>query len=134
MRKKLKLIVIIAILVILIAGAVYFWLASDRVKTSGYQAVFLTNGQVYFGKVSGSWCRYVTLTDIYYLQLSKSLQDQSQAANADQQSLTLVKLGKEIHGPVDTMKINRQQVLFIEDLGVDSKVVQAIQQNKTQVK
>ena len=38
--------------------------------TSGYQAVFLANGQVYFGKLSGMTASYSTLKDIYYLQVT----------------------------------------------------------------
>ena len=42
----------------------------------------------------------------------------------------LTKLGGEIHGPEDKMIVNRQQVLFIENLKPDSKVVQLIKDHK----
>ena len=38
-----------------------------------------------------------------------------------------VNLYYELHGPEDRMYINREHVLFIEDLQPDSKVVQAIE-------
>jgi hypothetical protein len=103
--------------------------------SSGYQAVFLTNGQVYFGKLSGMTASYATLEDIYYLQVTTppanadgSQLNQQQAAQ--QQQLSLVKLGQELHGPVDQMKINRDQILFYEDIKEDGKVMQAIRDYK----
>ena len=101
--------------------------------TSGYQAVFLSNGQVYFGKLSGMSASYATLKDIYYLQVTTppnavdaSQLNQQQAQQ--QQQLTLVKLGEELHGPVDEMRINRDQILFYEDIKEDGRVVQAIRE------
>lgn len=96
--------------------------------TKGYQSVFLTNGQVYFGKLSVSG-RFYKLTDIYYLQAPQDLQDQKGIANP-QQNIKLVKLGNELHGPQDQMYIERDKVLFWENMKDDSKVVTAIKQNK----
>ncbi len=95
--------------------------ATDQ-KSSGYQAVFLTNGQVYFGKLSDSAASYATMKDIYYLQVTQppiqgSQQDAASQAQAQaQQQLSLVKLGNELHGPVDEMKINRDQILFFKNI------------------
>lgn len=109
-------------------------------KLSGYQAVFLTNGQVYFGKISGQDDNTVTLKDIYYLQvIQPPLQGQQQtgqqqtaqqqaAAAAAQPQISLVKLGSELHGPVDEMHIYKSQILFYEDMKDDGKVAQAIKQ------
>ena len=104
----------------------------DQSASSGYQAVFLSNGQVYFGKLSGMTASYATLKDIYYLQVTTppagdaSQLNQQQAQQ--QQQLSLVKLGEELHGPVDEMKINRDQVLFYEDIKEDGRVMQAIRE------
>jgi hypothetical protein len=95
-------------------------------KASGYQSVFLTNGQVYFGKISNADSSYVTLKDIYYLQVSQQQQASQSQSQQQQQQVSLVKLGNELHGPVDEMKINRDQILFYEDMKEDAKVVQAI--------
>lgn len=103
-------------------------------KVSGYQAVFLTNGQVYFGKVSDRTSAYVRLTDIYYLQVTQpplqGSQSQQQQQQQQQPQISLVKLGKELHGPDDKMDINKDQILFIEDMLDDAKVVQAIREYK----
>ena len=90
--------------------------------------IFLTNGQVYFGKLKsrGSW---IVLTDIYYLQLKEQLQSNTAATAptaAGQENIQLVKLGSELHGPEDAMYIKPDKVLFWENLKPDSKAVTAI--------
>lgn len=107
--------------------------AGTAAKSSGYEAVFLTNGQVYFGKLSHPDSDYVTLDDIYYLQVGPqqgSATAPNQPSSTPQQQISLVKLGNELHGPVDQMHISRSQVLFYEDLKADGQVVKAILQDK----
>ena len=131
------LILLIAVIVVIV------WLFGQQaylaMNAKGYQAVFLTNGQVYFGKVSiiGQW---IKLTDIYYLQVTQPLQqaltsEQAKnatptaagaAAGAVQSNIQLIKLGSELHGPTDVMYIEKDKVLFWENMKNDSKVVDAI--------
>ncbi len=87
----------------------------------------MTNGQVYFGKLASKRGDYLVLTDIYYLQANKAVQP---GAEVDKQDMALVKLGSELHGPTDRMEINKDHVLFIEDLGETSKVMEAIKSYK----
>ena len=89
-----------------------------------YQAVFLSNNQVYFGKLYNAKSDMPTLKEIYYLQVTQVLQPK--APNAPAQQINLVKLGGELHGPEDGMRINKSQILFVEDLKADSQVVSAI--------
>jgi hypothetical protein len=124
---------IVIAFVIALGVVVYPSLRSMQSPNDSWRAVFLTNGQVYFGHMYNQMGQYVTLKDIYYLDVSTPLQasDTEGAANAEQDSqIRLIKLGEEIHGPKDTMQINRDHILFIEDLKEDSKVVQSILQNK----
>lgn len=105
---------------------------TKTVSGQKYQAVFLTNGQVYFGKISNTNSDWVTMSSIYYLQViqQQPLQGTPQGQQQPgQQQITLVKLGQELHGPVDEMHINKQQILFWEDLKADGQVVQAIEKN-----
>ncbi len=106
--------------------------ADSAVKSKQYQAVFLTNGQVYFGKVSHVDSSYVKVTDIYYLQVQQTVQpkDSSAAAANNNQQVSLAKLGGELHGPEDVMYVSRQQVLFWENLKTDGKVAKAISDYK----
>jgi len=109
---------------------------SLKIDQGKYQAVFLTNGQVYFGKILNHDLSYLELTDIYYIQVVPVLQqgqgegeNKNDNKNQEQQNqISLVKLGGELHGPMDRMIINRDQVAFVEDLKDDSKVTQAIHQ------
>jgi hypothetical protein len=99
---------------------------SNWADVSKYQAVFLTNGQVYFGGVTDVNDQTLILEDIYYLKTSQSLQTAEDEEATTGDSFSLVKLGDEIHGPTDRMSINISQVLFVENLKDDSKVVEAI--------
>ncbi len=102
-------------------------LGIDKSGSDGkWQAVFLSNGQVYFGNVTKNTNDEVVLKNIYYLQVTTALQPTDQTANAEQQGLSLVKLGNELHGPKDEMTINKAHVIFVEDLKADGKVVTAI--------
>jgi len=93
--------------------------------SADYQAVFLTNNQVYFGKLAGQNDNYAILTDIFYLQVNQPLQPSQPNPN-----VSLIKLGSELHGPADRMEINRDQILFIETLKADSQVVKGIEKYK----
>src|SRR3990167_9281050 len=118
--------------IVIVAGFVYFKKgknSADVADATKYQAVFLTNGQTYFGKVSNEKRAYVSLNDVYYLVLKRPLQTQQQTEGEPTPPATpeysLIKLGKEMHGPT-SMSINKDQILFIENLADDSKVVSAL--------
>lgn len=128
--------IIIVIIIAAIAAAAFWFFRRGASSTSSvvdaakYQAVFLTNGQVYFGKVVNEKADYVALNDVYYLILKKPLQDQKKEGDEQIQEpakpeYSLIKLGKEMHGPT-SMSISRDQILFIENLADDSKIVSAI--------
>lgn len=119
----------VALFVILVLlGVWYFFLRGSEdsvgpIASGDYQAVFVDNGQVYFGKLDQSDDEFYLLTDVFYLQ--------SSVAVTETAALSLTKLGAEAHGPEDSMKINVEHILFIEDMKNDSKVVQAIQSYKS---
>jgi hypothetical protein len=93
------------------------------ISSGEFQAVFLDNGQVYFGRLQTSGKHFYTLTDVFYIQSDATALDTTN-------SLALTKLGNEAHGPEDKMQINIDHILFIEDMKSDSKVVQAINDYK----
>ncbi len=97
------------------------------------QAVFLTNGQVYFGKFSQN-AGVARLENIYYLQVDQTSSQQLQSAKdqATQPDVRLIKLGNELHGPRDSMRINPEHILFVEDLQENGKVVEAIRRYETE--
>ncbi len=142
---KMKKIVVLSVIVVAIVliGALKWWHhsndSSTYINSSDYQAVFLANNQVYFGKLQRTSDRDYRITDVYYLQSqaaasppttdptkSAAPTDPSQSGGS-QASPQLVKLGSELHGPDDQIVFNKDQVLFWENLKSDSKVTKAIQ-------
>ena len=134
----------LAVLVIGAAGGGAWWTLSHKkerandayIDPSKYQAVFLTNGQVYFGKASDTYGKYVRLSEVYYLINGASLQNQKpEGENAENgqnkqgADYSLIKLGKELNGPED-MEINSDQIILIENMSDDSKLVNAIRSMK----
>lgn len=138
-KNKKRVAVVLAVLVVVLVAGYYMW-QSGILKLpmaaagSDYQAIFLTNGQVYFGKAANLNGNYINLSDVYYLQVSQTLQPAGKNTTP-QQSVSLAKLGvAELHKPKDSMMINRDQVLFIESMQSDSQVVQAIASYKATLK
>ncbi|MDP1709375.1 MAG: hypothetical protein Q8L21_00615 [Candidatus Komeilibacteria bacterium] len=133
-KKSVAVFISLAVVLILAGGiGLWWWQGNTSGFAKDWQAVFLTNGQVYFGKIAKQNQAEVILQDIYYLQVTQPLQqtDEGQKQANDQGKLSLVKLGSELHGPTDAMHINRSQILFIEDLRDDSNVSQAISNYKS---
>jgi hypothetical protein len=133
-KKGNPLVWIIIIGAVIVGGALWWYFTNGRglgtppiggeIVSGDYQAVFLDNGQVYFGKLKKSDDDFYELTDVFYLQTGSAGIDQAS-------SLSLAKLGNEAHGPEDKMRINKDHVLFIEDMKSESKVVKAIQDYKS---
>ena len=129
------------IAVVIVIAAVAGWFAWSNmnsgavaIDSSKYQAVFFSNGQVYFGKLQAASGGYMKLTDIFYLQSQQSTDSKASAnpqeTSTGQNNVQLIKLGDEIHGPEDQMVISKDQVLFYENLKPDGKVAQSIQKFK----
>jgi hypothetical protein len=137
-NNKIILAIVAAVIVIVIGGVVAWALKSGNDNTSAaidggkYQAVFFTNGQVYFGKLATFNSDYFKLTDIFYLQASSTdaaTSKNPQQTNTDQNAnVQLIKLGNEIHGPDDQMVVAKDQILFFENLKNDGKVAKSINQ------
>lgn len=107
---------------------------SKYVTSGKYQAVFLNGGQVYFGQITSLNNSYLRLQDIYYLRVNQTVQPNQDASsqNATQNDVSLVKLGCELHGPQDEMLINREQVIFWENLKEDGQVAKAVAEYQKQ--
>lgn len=125
--------VVLVVVAVLIAGAALgvLWQQRDAIASAlgrdlsevdraGYQAVFLTGGQAYFGKLVKKSEDIYLLSDVYYLSDPREGFPRGQ----------LVKRGTELHGPREPMIVPAAQVLLIENLREDSEVVQAIKRNK----
>ena len=121
-RNNKKNILGVLLAIILLASAIFAWFTiTNRVNASRYQAVFLTNGQVYFGKLHGYYGGRPYMTEVYYFQSASGSADTKMSS---QQQLR--KLGTEVHGPEQELLLNRDSILFVENLREDSNIVSAI--------
>src|SRR5215813_2343501 len=99
---------------------------SAPVFKTPYQAVVLTGGQVYYGKLENTTGMYPVLRDIFYVVTKQDPQTK-------QVSNVLVRRGKELHGP-EYMVLNRQSILFVEPVKEDSEIGKSIEEQKRQSK
>src|SRR2546425_6807171 len=93
--------------------------AAEVIDHGAYQAVFLTNGSTYFGKLQAQGDAWFLLTDVFYL------------SSSDQAGTQLIKRGNEAQGPKEPMIIPAAQILFIENLRDDGDVVTLIKKFKS---
>ena len=88
-----------------------------------YQAVFLANGQTYFGRYYDRIGAYAKIEDVYYLQ-------QTQGATADTTDTKVVRRGRELHAPAARMLVPKSAILFVEDLTSSSPIAQFMRQDR----
>lgn len=117
---------LVAILLVFVAITVSSSSKNEQqgfVDSNKLQAVFLNTGQVYFGKITTLNSKYFVVENIYYLQTSSA---GTTTAAANNTSVSLVKLGCELHEPFDRMVINASQVTFWENLKDNGQVAKAV--------
>ncbi len=124
---KIFLVLILVALVSFVGFEMYKRYIPKSPVNDSYSAVFLSNGQVYFGKIEDNNNQEIILNNVFYLQ-SGSAGPVGESIQGSQ--FTLIKLGNELHGPTDELFINKQNVLFYEYLRDDSQVVQSIKNYK----
>jgi len=89
-----------------------------------FQAVFLVNGQTYFGRYYDRFGPYTKIEGVYYIQ-------QIPSADPDKPpDSRIVRRGGELHGPLDRVLVPRSAILFIEDLRPDSQVTRFMEQDQ----
>ena len=128
-RIFVMLLVLIALIVVVLlvraqilrggTSALFASSAVDVIDRNLYQAVFLTNGSTYFGRLQEQGSDWFVLSDVFYL------------SSSDQSGTQLIKRGSEPQGPKEPMLISRQQVLFIENMRDDSDIVALIKRFKS---
>jgi hypothetical protein len=118
--------IIIALLSLIIVAGAGWWIFQGRpaAMTTPYQAVLLSNGSAYFGRLEGLGTPYPVLQDVFYVQ-------STQNPETKQVSNILVKRGKEWHAP-DRMILNANMIVMVEPLNPGSRVAQLIAQAKNQ--
>ena len=89
-----------------------------------YQAVFLDNGQVFYGKLENAGSAYPSLKDAFYVQTQTN-------PETKEVRTILIKRGNEWHGP-DMMYINSRHIVAMEPVSPTSRVAQLIKEAKAQ--
>lgn len=110
-----------------LAAAVWALLPKGQsINGDEMQAVYMVNGQMYFGKLQN--------TDGTYLYMkSPYMPDSNTAGSSDAGSASaLVRVKNQLWGPEDTIAIRADQVAFWQNLRSDSKVTQAIKAKQDQ--
>lgn len=88
---------------------------------TAFRAVLMSNGMVLFGKLHGLGTAYPVLTDVYYV---RTVEDAAKKPTS-----VLIKRGSEWHQP-DRTVLNADQIVLIEPVTKDSKVMQIIDESK----
>ena len=119
-RGRLARIALLIIGAALLFAAVRWWdFALPSFGAARYQAVFLANGQTYFGHLVDRIGPYVKVENAYYIQQATPSEDPQQAPES-----RLIRRGNELHRPLPFVLIPRTAILFVEDLRPDSPVGQ----------
>lgn len=111
---------------------------NDIQTKSKWQAVFLSNDQVYFGHLSQYGINYWRLDNAHYIKVTKvpvapsAAQDPKAKTNSQDQQpqfenrTSLVKLSDDMHEPENTLYIPKENILFWQDLQNSSSIVQTL--------
>jgi hypothetical protein len=91
-----------------------------RIETE-YQAVFLDNGQIFYGKLEGAGGTYPLLRDVHYIQRQTD-PETKEVRNV------LLRRGSEWHAP-NLMYLNDRHIVAIEPVTKDSQVAKMIAQS-----
>jgi hypothetical protein len=140
-RNWLPLIMYVVLVLIIILSGVKLFLLNyqyDRlIDKKAYQVVFLSNGESYFGQLRNIGFKTYSLSDVYYLKYSSSQQEAEATSEeattevvADNYDIKLIHLGdQEFYKPDSQMIINKDQVVYWENLQADSEVMKFINNN-----
>lgn len=150
---------VIAMAIILAAAAMFVQHKQFRntLPAETYQAVFLSNGQIYFGQLDTLSRSHMHLSDVYYIQETTTVVEEPVATtelpvDADtvsalgaadevavaestpqtQTGLQVVRVGSEIHQPVNELVLNRDHIIMWQNLSPDSQIIDAITTEKSQ--
>lgn len=124
---------IVGIVVVLGLAFWFFWnntnSASKIIDPEKYQAVYLTDGNYYYGKLTDKNDEYFQLTDVYYLTQGQA-GTESEGGAGESTKLELVTLSSMVHSPENQMTILKDHVVFFENIKSDGDVAKIIQDIK----
>jgi hypothetical protein len=122
-NKKLSIVLFLFVLVVLVGAGIWIGMTviggdrtPDPAAYSGYSAVSMASGDIYFGKLH--WFPKPYLTDAFSLTKNTGQNGQTQ--------IGLAAFKSAFWGPVGEIYFNPSQVLFTAPLRNDSQIVAAI--------
>ena len=123
-RARAFLAVIAAVFAGIIVGGALDPSALPFVGNERISAVFLLDGEAYFGHLEDApWSGNLVLRDVYYVNDATKV--------TTDLPVGLVKRGGELHQPVDVMYIRRDKVLAVEVVTAASPIGMAIAAQRT---
>lgn len=133
-RPWIKNVTAAVVIVAVLAAAGWFFWSNQRgiaatIDTDKYQAVFLSNSQVYFGKLTNVNGDYMKLTNVFYLErqlTAETATESEEDAAAGDNNFQLLKYSDVLYGSEDAMIISKDDIIRYENLRSDGVVAKAI--------
>jgi hypothetical protein len=134
-RSYRGLIILIALMVAVVS---FYWFvyrpraAAPKETPAKWYMVKLSDSETFYGQIKNTGGDPVVIDNVYYDYDQVNKKEAAGSAGSPQAgaeqtgSIRLVKRGKETHGPSGSLDIVRSQVLYMESLADDSKVLKAI--------
>lgn len=119
MRSRGPLVVRILAVLLLVLGTFVFvrwWDFTMPTFGARYQAVFLANGQTYFGHYLDRLGPYVKVENAFYITQEPTVEEGQTPESR------IIRRGSELHQPLPFVLIPKSAILFVEDLRPDSQV------------
>jgi hypothetical protein len=112
-------IALFAVILLLTFGVVRAWdFVLPSIGGARYQAVFLANGQTYFGRYLDRIGPYVKVENAFYIATQPTVEEGQTPESR------IIRRGAELHQPLPSVLIPKTSILFVEDLRPDSQVAQ----------
>ena len=110
--------IVLALVVFTAAFAYVEWwdFVPPSLGSARYQAVFLSNGQTYFGHYVDRLGPYAKIENAFYIQQTPAANENAAATSK------IVRRGNELHEPEPFVLLPKSAILFVEDLRTDSSV------------
>ncbi len=131
-KKAILVLTTLIFVLILIFTSISFWQNGTVRNTiqllkyrGSYQAVFLNNGQVYFGNIVELTNEYVILEDPYSIKVQQTQADEDGETTGSE--VKLLSIEDEFYKPEGYMLIERSGILLIEELQDTSQIIEIIE-------
>ncbi len=129
-KKGIALLVVGIIVLVAIIVFLVMTIFISPARGDNWYALFLTNGQTYFGQISKQNSDLIVLKDVHYLQMQQV--PPLEEGEEPQSQLSLMSVKDEIHSPEGEVQINRDHVLYVQKLRENSQIISGIKEQAKQ--